>query len=837
MAFLSRNKGSSEDLTVIRKLVCIACFSCVIPFGRPEVPQESTEVTIGGRALMSIYLSPSASDTEVKAGNDLSNLLGRITGATIGVVKSSSAPRGIVLGTLADFPDELRSGLAQSLRPDPDSYAIQSTPEGIRIVGSTPIGVQNGVWDLAYRIGYRQFFPGKTWEFVPSNPNLALSINTVQHPSYLYRTLVFGFGTTDYNAQAFEDWRSKNRMTTQTVIDSHRLETLHAYDAIIARHKVAFENHPEWLGTSGFHLPKFAFANRELRSLIVQDSLNLFQENPTWSCISLTPSDGDGWVDNAEESALGSITDRVVGLANEVAAAVRKRFPGKKVGIYSYSSYSVPPNIKVDKDVIVLAATSFLRTGETPVSVLKGWKEKEATLGTREYFAVWPWDMDLPGKAEAADSNSIATTLNAYYSAGSRYFITEASDDWAPCGLGYFVASRVLWNASESAHVSELREDFLAKCFPSCSESMREFYNLIDGRNKPLLSDDLIASMNEVLKKARSQSRTAPEKNRIDNLLLYTQYVEKLFDYQFASASSKEEKGSDFLNFVKSIRTTSMVHAYAIAREFRNGKSGYLPQDEATSFKHDADDNEIDQLHKLAEIAISKAQRIRVNTKPERRNFSQNLVPADVLSGFGGRPGVLPNLRGKITFYAFSDRGQPLRFDVASGFIYNYLGPAKFSMYKGATGTTVLAKQEVPADKALHTIEFYPDAPGLYRFEMDDAISSTKLTWPNGQYVSFPSLQEHPLDPAGRWSLYFFVPSNTREIWVYSAGTASLLDGRGATVFNFPPRPGYFKIAVRSGDDSSAWQMVSAQGTKILLNIPSIFARNSNELLIPSESK
>lgn len=799
--------------------------------------QEAAKVTVDGRVLMSVYLSPSASDTEVKAANDLATILGRITGAPFGTEKSPHVERGIVLGTLADFPDAVNPELGRSLRPDPDSYAIQSTPKQIRIVGSTPIGVQNGVWDLAYRLGYRQYFPGKTWEIVPSIPNLAIDVNTVQHPSYLYRTLIFGFGTTDYNSETFEDWRTKNRMTTQSVIDSHRLETSHAYDAIIARHKADFERHPEWLGSTGFRLPKFAFANRELRALVVQDSLNLFKENPSWSCISLTPSDGDGWVENAEESALGSVTDRVVGLANEVAVAVRNRFPGKKVGIYSYSSYSNPPNIKVDKDVIVLAATSFLRTGETPESVLRGWKAKGATLGTREYFAVWPWDMDLPGKAEAADIHYIATSLKAYHEAGSRYFVTEASDDWGPCGLGYFVGSRVLWDSNEASHLDELREDFLEKCFPSCVEPMRAFYDLIDGRNKPFLSDHLIASMNEALKRARQKSQAANEKARIDNLFLYTQYVEKLFDFQYAAADAKEEKGSDFLSFVKSIRTTSMVHSYAIAREFRNGPRGYLPQDEASSFRLNADDDELGQLHKAAETAMSHAERIKVNPIPGQKNFSEDLVPANVLGGFATRPGVLPNLRGKITFYAFSDHGQALRFNVATGFIYNYLGPAKFSMFKGATGTVVLAKQEAPADKAPHMLEFYPEGPGLYRFEMDDASSSTKLTWPNGQYVSFPSLRANPLEPAGRWSLYFFVPSMTREIWVYSAGSSSLLDGRGATVFKFPPRPGYFKIPVRSGDDGSAWQMVSAQGTKILLNIPSYFALNSNELLIPSESK
>ena len=40
---------------------------------------------------------------------------------------------------------------------------------------------------------------------------------------------------------------------------------------------------------------------------------------------------------------VGSVSDRALTLANEVAAAVHAKYPGRLVGMYAYSEHSPPP--------------------------------------------------------------------------------------------------------------------------------------------------------------------------------------------------------------------------------------------------------------------------------------------------------------------------------------------------------------------------------------------------------------------------------------------------------------------------------------------------------------
>jgi hypothetical protein len=60
-------------------------------------------------------------------------------------------------------------------------------------------------------------------------------------------------------------------------------------------------------------------------------------------------SDGGGQCECENCKKLGSISDRVFGLANEVARAVAKSYPGKMVGLYAYNEHSEPPSFKLEK--------------------------------------------------------------------------------------------------------------------------------------------------------------------------------------------------------------------------------------------------------------------------------------------------------------------------------------------------------------------------------------------------------------------------------------------------------------------------------------------------------
>src|SRR5204863_158263 len=117
-----------------------------------------------------------------------------------------------------------------------EQYVLQSHAGGLYLVAAGAAGVDDAVWDLAYRLGYRQFFPGKTWEVVPHKPTLAIEVDALEAPDYFSRRIWFGYGTWDHDKDAFADWQKKNR-----VPGAFSLNTGHAYAEIVARNKAEFD--------------------------------------------------------------------------------------------------------------------------------------------------------------------------------------------------------------------------------------------------------------------------------------------------------------------------------------------------------------------------------------------------------------------------------------------------------------------------------------------------------------------------------------------------------------------------------------------------------------------
>jgi hypothetical protein len=84
---------------------------------------------------------------------------------------------------------------------------------------------------------------------------------------------------------------------------------------------------------------------------VIRDALAQLAKYPEQDSVSVDPSDGLGWCECDKCQAMGSVSDRALTLANEVAKAINKQHPGKYVGMYAYSAHS-PPNLRVHPQVI-----------------------------------------------------------------------------------------------------------------------------------------------------------------------------------------------------------------------------------------------------------------------------------------------------------------------------------------------------------------------------------------------------------------------------------------------------------------------------------------------------
>ncbi len=793
-------------------LLLLALLACVAAGPNPTV-------NLGG---MPVIISPNASAGTKQQAQTLASYLTRITGRQV-AVQPGEGSSGIAVGTAQDFP---QAGMASPTDPlKREDYVLQTHPGGVYVVGASELGVQRAVWDLLYRAGYRQFFPGPDWEVIPKSPDLQLSLNVQAHPDFVAREIWYGWGEADWAKKPALDWRLKNRMGSAV-----ELETGHAYEEILARNQAEFQKHPEYLALVGGKRSgdKFCISNPGLRQLVVQDRLRWLKENPNARCVSVEPSDGGDWCECGPCKALGSPSDRAVLLANEV---IKSLPAGIFAGMYAYNEHSPPPTkTKVDPRLIVSVATQFVKGGYTPDQLMSGWRGAGATLlGVREYYSVIAWDKDLPGAAEAANTDYLKSTIPKFSKQGVRFFNSEAGDNWGPYGLGYYLASRMLWDTDEANRIPQLTDDFLTKAFGPAKAPMAKFYQLIDGAKKPMLSNDTVGRMYRNLQDALSLTQDPAQRKRIEDLILYTRYVELYMAYTEAGGAQRQQNFEQMMRHSYKIGPLMMVHALAQMRDMPDRDSAvHLPDNLNPGTPYT-------EAQTLAFLQQGIAKNKLLDFTPVA--FSQNLVsaaPLNLPNQPTGDAGLFS--RGDRTWFTWTQANQPLPISGKAGLVYGNLGPAQIELFPSgdAKGEASSSYTLVP-DQQNRELGLTSPYSGLARLKIQDNYDGTLLTWPEGLPMTVWSDPEHPVEMFGRWTMYFYVPRGTKVIGGYSTADGELLNPSGTVALSFENNPAFFKVPVPAGMDGQVWKLNSCQGSRLLMTVPPCLARSPSELLLPAE--
>lgn len=512
-----------------------------------------------GRALLVVTTSPQASDGVIASARDLATYLGRMSGSDF-KVQEGDGSQGIVVGQPKDFaklPFAIEFDNGPFARED---YLLRSHGDSLYLLGPSDLAVSHAVWDLLHRLGYRQFFPGDTWEVVPTLRQIQVALDERQSPSFHSRRIWYNWGLWGYNDEPYRQWCQRNR-----AVKGFDLNSGHSYESIIAANRAEFDKHPEFYALVQGERKlrpdvKFCVANDDLRKLVVTHAVRAFQANPQLDSISMDPSDGGNWCECEACEKFGSVSDRVVRLANDVAVGVNGLGLGPKyVGMYAYNKHSAPPTIKVHPKVIPSATTAFIGGGFTFDQVVRGWQEQGATMGVYDYLSVVDWDWNLPRGGRASHPAQLAKFLPDIHTKGVRFYDAESGDCWGPCGLGYYFASRILWDVHQADELEAIVEDFLDKAFADAKEPMREFYRLINQDSQRRPPSDLLGRMYRQLSAARQATTNTKVRERIDQLTLYTRHAELY--YAFANVSGSKE---DVARHAYRMRKTMMVHSYGL---------------------------------------------------------------------------------------------------------------------------------------------------------------------------------------------------------------------------------------------------------------------------------
>ncbi len=799
-----------------------------------------------GKARLPIVVASRATHHARASAEILADYLQRISGAKLNI-REGDGSEGIAIGLAADFPGQKVGDLFQSHDPSRlEDYLLRSDGRGVLIVGASDNAVRQGVWALLYRLGHRQFFPSETWEVVPRSATITVDVDKLVRPSYPWASMFHSLGTFwKEHDREIHRWMERNGMH-----NSRDWSFGHVYQELLREYPEAFEKHPEYLalvdGKRGGS--KFCISNPGIRALFVERSLKWLAEHPEAVVVSAEPSDGGGWCECDACARLGGPSDLAILLANQVAEAVETAYPDarKFVGVYSYSFHSPPPQkVTPHPRLLIGFAQGFFVGQLIGLDLVDAWVERGVKhVGIYDYFNVYQWSNDMPGRPGAASLQRTARKIKDFHARGAIHWMGETTNSWGSAGLGMYVAARTLRDVD--LEVDDLVDDFLTRAFGDAQAPMKTFYDLIDGDSEPLMCDDLVGRMYRTLDEARKKTKNPRVRARIRDLVLYTHYVELFRRYTADHNKGRQAKFEQMVRYAYRIGRTHIVASRPVYYYYDHGmdpkvkipkEAAFLTTEEKGNPWKESKPFSREEIDTIVAEGIAGHP---TNTI-ESVAFSENLVPVTPLSLKRTPRNWSRMSGGGRTLYTWVEKGRKMvRIRVRGGCMEGYRdrGPAKVLLFWPADSQTPQDDAKVPPTGEWTDVALRTAHNGLHRIEFRDRGYHEVEPEAGRPVVDKWTQTVHPESPQGSFYGYFFVPTGTKYVGGYAPDgySGQIRDGDSKVVFKFgggPPR--YFKIEVPPGQDGKAWQFDSVGGTPFLTTVPPYIARSPDELLLPAE--
>lgn len=442
-----------------------------------------------------------------EAINTLLFYVNQISGCNLKVEPFKKNSHGCYIGLTSNYPWNKKN--IEHLGEE--GFQIGKEGENIFIVADNSLGIRHAVNTILMDQGCRWFFPGKEWEEIPKSQTITL-FPSIQIPSFdMGRIIWYGYGTYEKPALDKKNWDYHNRMGAPVFINIGHTN----YDIDFVKD---FKLHPEWFALVDGQrtATKLCYSHPEVIERMTQYALKMAKNGA--SSVSLSPADGRGFCecDLCFGTAQGgeikkeggtffatrpdgvlvcTVSETLFNAINQVANVMAEKYPEVLLGCYGYSSYSHPPSFKLHKNIFVQTTTHYRRTPLNLSEQLELWGSRCNQVGIRGYWSVYQWDWDNP-LLDIYLPEIIQKDLKFYHKHNAKAFVTEASNNWGPRGLNYYIGSQLLWNVN--VNIKEVIKDFYEKAFGPAAESMERYYSHWYGRGVMVL-DTLPSNQNSLL--------------------------------------------------------------------------------------------------------------------------------------------------------------------------------------------------------------------------------------------------------------------------------------------------------------------------------------------------
>ncbi len=815
-----------------------------------------------GQALADIVIADDAGKSIQLAAEEFKYYLNKITGAKFRIVKAKSDWKGIgreaiVIGAIGQFKEletpDLRRKLAIIGEFDgKEAFVIKTYPGRLILLGATEQGAVHSIFRFLQEIGCRWFFPGEHWRVIPKRNDLSVKFDIADRPAFLCRSIWYQWGYFDRKEKKcqndYDAWVRHNLLGA-----SLKIYCGHAWQNIISLYRNEFKRHPEYLA---LHIikdkktgriiakrregNKFCVSNPGLVALCKRYAIEYFRKHPQADMVSMEPSDGGGDCQCENCRRMGTISDRVFYLANEVAKAVDDKYPGKFVGLLAYNYHSEPPDFKLEPNVYVQLTAGFIRGKYTYDELLELWPKRCSHLGFYDYFSVYQWNWDMIPGGRGANVPYLINQIKKYKEHNGTSISAESGNNWGLHGRGYYLASKLMWNPYADADA--ILEDFYSKAFGRAAGIMKRYYERIDPSAKPLMGRILLYELYKDIRDAclATQGRRDIQ-NRLDDLKVYLRYCQLWWQYKHTkNPSERKELAKRILTHVYRSRYRYMNHWEAIRQVFCRRISKEFNEPIWRDTKRAPWIGKSDYTHNEIEKFFNEGLKY---FKPnyelvDEVKFSDNFVPVK----FGTckqykDPGFWS---GALKFVLYSVEGKPLIVQVDTGLIswYRNRPDAKYK-FKDVNGN-IIKKGKIKLDGKRHRLICNVPSEGVYYFEFNDSGAGWRIYVPVGQPWGVPLKGQRFIHHGINCDLYFYVPKKTKVFQYFWASSGHRIlgpDGQLIKQVGIKDSGDYITVKVPKGLDGKIWRFhgISLTGRIEFRNMPNVLSFMQGIILLPKE--
>jgi hypothetical protein len=800
------------------------------------VSRSTLALAQNGKALLPVVISAKASDATKAVANDMADILKRITGAEF-EIKTGDGQSGIVLGTLAEFPDpELNEALKIYNSFDgKEAYAIRTEPKRLLLIGATDLGASHAAYRFLHAIGYRSFFPDAAWEVVPNTPDLKFARDITDRPQILSRDIWFEAGSGPGNAdQDYATWKRRNNHAQSFVVNAG-----HNLFVIPGAFPEEFKAHPEYYAQTAdgkLITDDIELTNPAVRQLVVEYARRFFKANPNADMVSIDPTDRPTH-SQSPEALKSSYSDQIFGLANEVAKMLQKEFPGKMVGLYSYSGHWDPPSFKLEPNVHVLMAS--LGQGKyTGAERAKIWPERSSNRGVYEYYGVFLWQYDkLPGSM--GNLHDLQQKMQQYARTGVTSISAESTSNWGPNGRAYYTANALMWNPY--LDLDAFLDDFYTKAFGPGAPAMKRYYERL--ANARFLSRQLIGQAFRDVDEATKLAKDRPDvQARLDFIKLYLRYGQLEWEQ---SRDGVKDLGEEIATLYVRTNTRAILTWQMARQTWWGGKQWNWSDPKYQPFTHEEIERNFQEgltyfpvNNDIGTPVTYSDHLVPIDWTPEQKGNAKLIFLKDK-DGQDLQP--FQNYQGGVRYALYSLHGEPLKFTTGAGDAWGGINRLTIS---DAKGNGIFEEKNIPNNKAtIHNIAV--PGPGLYWLDYNDNGSYWAMYTPEGLIATIPLGQTQDyrnmvyIPP----QMFFYVPKGIKSIEYFYTRTAfhpggphQVVNPNGEVVKDVDINGDWISIPVPTGMDGKLWSFRNpVLGIFWFNNLPNYFAPTPDGLMVPRE--